>query len=165
MKHFPLFWQCQHNVWACISQRNHEVVFVRQDFTPWTFGDVQVGVQCPEEEYGEGCKTAHLLNSCVVYEGVSKSFETGRLERELPPLPLVLLLNECLLLLSISLSTQSGNFWIHPRIYRGNTGNLCFEQEWNCVHHFQFCSSQFLHTYLALLFIYYRYKAIIAYTN
>jgi len=26
----------------------------------------------------------------------------------------VLLLNECLLLLFISLSTQSGNFWIHP---------------------------------------------------
>jgi len=30
--------------------------------------------------------------------------------------PLVLLLNECLLLF-ISLSTQSGNFWIHPRTY------------------------------------------------
>jgi hypothetical protein len=30
----------------------------------------------------------------------------------------VLLLNECLLLLLISLSTQSGNFWIHPRIIR-----------------------------------------------
>jgi hypothetical protein len=28
----------------------------------------------------------------------------------------VLLLNECLLLF-ISLSTQSGNFWIHPRKY------------------------------------------------
>jgi hypothetical protein len=28
----------------------------------------------------------------------------------------VLLLNECLLLLFISLSTQSGNFWIHLRI-------------------------------------------------
>jgi hypothetical protein len=28
----------------------------------------------------------------------------------------VLLLNECLLFLFISLSTQSGNFWIHPRI-------------------------------------------------
>jgi hypothetical protein len=27
----------------------------------------------------------------------------------------VLLLNECLLLLLISLSTQSGNFWIHSR--------------------------------------------------
>jgi hypothetical protein len=30
----------------------------------------------------------------------------------------VLLLNKCLLLLLISLSTQSGNFWIHPSIYR-----------------------------------------------
>jgi hypothetical protein len=29
----------------------------------------------------------------------------------------VLLLNEYLLLLFISLSTQSGNFWIHPRIF------------------------------------------------
>jgi hypothetical protein len=29
----------------------------------------------------------------------------------------VLLLNECLLLF-IPLSTQSGNFWIHPRIWR-----------------------------------------------
>jgi hypothetical protein len=28
----------------------------------------------------------------------------------------MLLLNECLLLLFISLSTQSGNFWIHPPI-------------------------------------------------
>jgi hypothetical protein len=35
----------------------------------------------------------------------------------LPPLSFVLLLNECLLLLLlfISLWTQSGNFWIHPR--------------------------------------------------
>jgi hypothetical protein len=32
----------------------------------------------------------------------------------------VLLLNECLLLL-ISLSTQSGNFWIHPRICSDRT--------------------------------------------
>jgi hypothetical protein len=30
----------------------------------------------------------------------------------------MLLLNECLLLLFISLSTQSGNFWIHPRSIR-----------------------------------------------
>jgi hypothetical protein len=34
----------------------------------------------------------------------------------MPPQPFVLLFNECLLLLLfISLSTQSGNFWIHPR--------------------------------------------------
>jgi hypothetical protein len=73
-----------------------------------------------------------------MYEGVSKSFRTDRLERELqmvqlsatrcgfiavlwislvslPPQPFVLLLNECLLFLFISLSTQSGRFWIHPR--------------------------------------------------
>jgi hypothetical protein len=30
----------------------------------------------------------------------------------------VLLLNECLLFLFISLSTQSGNVWIHPRIWK-----------------------------------------------
>jgi hypothetical protein len=29
----------------------------------------------------------------------------------------VLLLNECLVLLFISLSNQSGNFWIHPLKY------------------------------------------------
>jgi len=29
----------------------------------------------------------------------------------------MLLLNECLLLLLISLSTQSGYFWKHPRMY------------------------------------------------
>jgi hypothetical protein len=74
-----------------------------------------------------------------MYEGVTKSFRTGRLERELQMVQLsatrcsciavlwvnlvsfaamtfVLLLNECLLLLLISLSTQSGNFWKHPRI-------------------------------------------------
>jgi hypothetical protein len=28
----------------------------------------------------------------------------------------MLLLNECLSLVFISLSTQSGNFWIHPRV-------------------------------------------------
>jgi hypothetical protein len=74
------------------------------------------------------------------YEGVSKSFRTSRQERELQMVQLsttrcscvailwvsivsfaaitlcVLLLKECLLLLFISLSTQSGNFWIHPRI-------------------------------------------------
>jgi hypothetical protein len=36
----------------------------------------------------------------------------------------VLLLNECLLLLLfISLSTQSGNFWIHPRNFKENIQN------------------------------------------
>jgi hypothetical protein len=31
--------------------------------------------------------------------------------------PFVLFLNECLLLLFISSSAQSGNFWLHPRSY------------------------------------------------
>jgi hypothetical protein len=34
-------------------------------------------------------------------------------------------LNECLLLF-ISLSTQSGNFWIHPRTFAGNIKMLYF---------------------------------------
>jgi hypothetical protein len=75
------------------------------------------------------------------YKGVSKSFRTDRLQRELQMLQpsatkcsciaifwvsivsfaaitFLLLLNECLfLLLFISLSTQSGNFWIHPCVY------------------------------------------------
>jgi hypothetical protein len=37
----------------------------------------------------------------------------------------VLLLNECLLLLLISLSTQSGNFWIQPRIQARTTCEYC----------------------------------------
>jgi len=73
--------------------------------------------------------------SQVVYKGLSKSFRTGILERELQmvqlsstrcscisilwvglvsfaPQPFVLLLNGRLLLLFISLSTQSGKFWL-----------------------------------------------------
>jgi hypothetical protein len=74
------------------------------------------------------------------YEGVSKSFRTGRLERELKMVQLSVTRWSCiailwvslvnfaaitlyvafqlclLLLLFISLSTQSGNFWIQPRI-------------------------------------------------
>jgi hypothetical protein len=54
----------------------------------------------------------------------------------------VLLLNECLLfLLLISLSTQSGNFWIHPCIllsrrkvnYGGNNQNLILFTQENAV--------------------------------
>jgi len=78
----------------------------------------------------------------INYESVSKSFRTGHLERDLqmlqlsatrcsciailwvilvslPPQPFVLLLNECLLLFML-LSTQSGNFWIHPRIFHSH---------------------------------------------
>jgi hypothetical protein len=79
------------------------------------------------------------LHACY-YESVSKSFRTGRLERELQmvqfsatkcsciailwaslvsfaAITFVLLLNECLLLWGyISLSIQSGNFWI-PSYY------------------------------------------------
>jgi len=35
----------------------------------------------------------------------------------------VLLLSECFLLLFISLSTQSGIFWLHPRIFKIITRN------------------------------------------
>jgi len=38
----------------------------------------------------------------------------------------MLLLTECLLLLFISLSTQSGNFWIHPHIDLNETQLLTF---------------------------------------
>jgi hypothetical protein len=76
-----------------------------------------------------------------IYEGVSKSFRTGRLERHLQMVQLSATKCSCiailwvspvsfaaitlsvvsqwvllLLLLFISLSTQSGIFWIHPRI-------------------------------------------------
>jgi hypothetical protein len=75
-----------------------------------------------------------------LYEVVSKSFGTGRLERELQMIELCATRCSCiatlwvslvsfaaitlcvasqrvlLLLLFISLSTQSGNFWIHTRI-------------------------------------------------
>jgi hypothetical protein len=69
------------------------------------------------------------------YEGVSKSSRTGRLERELQMLQLSATGCSCITILwvslmsfaattlcvasqrvFISLSTQSGNFWIHPRI-------------------------------------------------
>jgi hypothetical protein len=70
-----------------------------------------------------------------IYEGVSKSFRTGHLERELQMVQLSATRCSCIvilwvslvsfsaitlkclfLLLFISLSTQSGNFWIYPRI-------------------------------------------------
>jgi hypothetical protein len=84
-----------------------------------------------------------------MYEGISKSFRIGRLARELQMAQLSatrcsciaifwvslvsfaaitlcvasqrLLLLLLLLLLLISLSTQSGNFWIHPPIWGGVT--------------------------------------------
>jgi hypothetical protein len=40
----------------------------------------------------------------------------------------VLLLNECLLLLLISLSTQSGNFWIQPHMNNEELHNLYSSQ-------------------------------------
>jgi hypothetical protein len=82
----------------------------------------------------------HLIRKASTYESVTKSFRTGRLERELQMVQLSattcsciailwvnlvrftvitlrLAFNKCLLLLLlfISLWTQSGNFWIHFR--------------------------------------------------
>jgi hypothetical protein len=73
-----------------------------------------------------------LLTS--IYEAVSKSFRTGRLERELQMVQLSAIRCSCIAILwvsqvsfvitlcvasqrvfVISLSTQSGNLWIHPR--------------------------------------------------
>jgi hypothetical protein len=81
------------------------------------------------------------------YEGVSKSFRTGRLERELQIVQLsatkcsciailwlslvsfaaiaLYVASEWVFIVVISLSTQSGNFWIHLRICHcreSNTG-------------------------------------------
>jgi hypothetical protein len=90
----------------------------------------------------------YLSAPFALYKGVSKSFRTGHLERELQmgqlsatrcsfivilwvsivgfaSKPFLLLLNECLLLF-ISVSTQSGNFWIRPRIRR-----VHFDSSWN----------------------------------
>jgi hypothetical protein len=80
-----------------------------------------------------------------MYEGLSKSFRTGRLERELQmvqlsasrcsyiailwaslvsfaAITLCVASQECLLLY-ISLSTQSGNFWLHPRKCSTDSGS------------------------------------------
>jgi len=81
-------------------------------------------------------------NRRQMYEGVSKSFRTGRLERGLQTVQISVTTCSCiailwislvsfvavtlciacqrcflLLLLFISLSTQSGNLWIHSRPY------------------------------------------------
>jgi hypothetical protein len=76
-----------------------------------------------------------------VYEGLSKSFRTGRLKRELQMVQLSATRCSCIAILWVSLMafaaitlcvasqrvfivasvyfvmTQSGNFWIHPRIH------------------------------------------------
>jgi hypothetical protein len=77
------------------------------------------------EEVAGGWRRLHNEELHNIYEGVSKSFRIGHLERGLQMVQLsaircsyiaiVLLLNVYLLLLFISLWTQSGNFWIHPR--------------------------------------------------
>jgi hypothetical protein len=80
------------------------------------------------------------------YEGVSRSFRTGRLERELQMVQLSAVRCSCIAILwvslasfaaitlcvasqrvyiVISLSTQSGNFWIHPPILSMQTP-CCF---------------------------------------
>jgi hypothetical protein len=80
----------------------------------------------------------YFLNT---YEGVSKSFQTGRLEQELQMVQLSATRCSCIAILWVSLvsfaaitlrvasqrvfiivvvyfvMTQSGNFWIHPRVY------------------------------------------------
>jgi hypothetical protein len=94
----------------------------------------------------------HILRSVVqvlystlclvlLYEGVSKSFRTGRLERELQMVQLSAIWCSCIPILWVSIVsfaaitlcvasqrvfivvyfslTQSGNFWIHPRIVQG----------------------------------------------
>jgi hypothetical protein len=80
------------------------------------------------------------FEAILVYEGVTKSFRTGRLERELQIVQLSATRCSCIAILWVSLVsfaavtlfvasqrvfivvvyfvlTQSGNFWIYPRIY------------------------------------------------
>jgi hypothetical protein len=83
--------------------------------------------------------THSLLMRSAVYEGVSKSFRTGRLERELQRVQLSTTRCSCIAILWVSqvsfvaitlcvasqlmfivvsvyfVMPQSGNFWIHPR--------------------------------------------------
>jgi hypothetical protein len=81
-----------------------------------------------------------VADEAATNESVSKSFRTGRLERELQMVKFSATTCSCIAMLwvslvsfaatticvasqrvfivaVISLSTQSGNFWIHPRIY------------------------------------------------
>jgi hypothetical protein len=88
------------------------------------------------------------------YEGVSKSFRTGRLERELQMVPLAATRCSCIAILWVSIvsfaaitlcvasqwvfivvsvyfvMTQSGNFWIHPRIIVHPTTHSCSRPTW-----------------------------------
>jgi hypothetical protein len=95
----------------------------------------------------------HRCNVTLFYEGVSKSFRTGHLERELQMVELSATRCSCIAtswvsLVSfaaitlcvasqrvipkdISLSTQSGNFWIHPRTWTLNQTVFFFSQ--NCL--------------------------------
>jgi hypothetical protein len=81
----------------------------------------------------------HIEKIFKIYKGVSKSFRTGRLERELQMVQLCATMCSCIAILWVSLvssvaitvcvasqrvfvvddvyfvTTQSGNFWIHPR--------------------------------------------------
>jgi hypothetical protein len=81
-----------------------------------------------------------IFMKTIIYEGVSKSFRTGRLELELQMVQLSATRCSCIAILWVSLvsfaainlcvasqqvfviiivyfiTTQSGNFWMHPRI-------------------------------------------------
>jgi hypothetical protein len=61
--------------------------------------------------WSENCKWHNSLPLGTVVSLLCESVEWV-----LPPQPFVLLPNECLMLLFISLLAQSGNFWIYPRI-------------------------------------------------
>jgi hypothetical protein len=93
-----------------------------------------------------------FLSSCflteVLYEGVSKSFRTGRLERELQIIQLSTTRCSCIAILWVSpvsfatialcvasqwvfvvvyfVVTQSGNFWIRPRMYFSYVLYICY---------------------------------------
>jgi hypothetical protein len=54
---------------------------------------------------------------CGGGQGLSWAVEPRKEEEEEEEEPFVLLLNECLLLFFISLSSQTGKFWMYPHMY------------------------------------------------
>jgi hypothetical protein len=97
-----------------------------------------LSVSCKYTGMRLAIKSFREFHSHTLYEGVSKSFRTDRLERELQMVQLSAKMCSCIAILWVSLvsfaaitlcvasqrvfivvhfvMTQSGNFWIHPRI-------------------------------------------------
>jgi hypothetical protein len=93
-------------------------------------------IESPNPDRPVRSQSLYSLHIASKYEGVSKSFRTGRLKRELQMVQLSATRYSCIAILWVSLmsfvaitlcvtsrrvsifvylSTQSGEFWIHPR--------------------------------------------------